>query len=126
MTDNNARIQSKRGSGYPFTYQEIEYIRAQYDSNVKASDVARVMCCNPSSIDRRYCEFRGTLKSRPKVAHACGDPYDLAPSSLCRHGSCMKTGTGKPPYCADHAPVQSKSRTVLPWVIPPERLRAGR
>lgn len=45
---------------------------------------------------------------------------------LCRHGVCREEGTGTPPFCNEHRPEPPTPSVILPWTIPPERLRAGR
>lgn len=64
-----------------------------------------------------------TLKiHRAKVLRPNKDPIVRSPwrseshGALCRHGSCMRSGTGKPPFCDDHKP---KAKVSL---LPPSEL----
>lgn len=52
-----------------------------------------------------------------------GSPQTM-PIGVCRYGSCMKPGKGKPPFCADHAPPEPNA-TVIPWKPRREDLMAG-
>jgi hypothetical protein len=46
------------------------------------------------------------------------------PIGVCRFGSCMKPGKGKPPLCPDHTPPEPDA-TIIPWKPRKEDLMAG-
>lgn len=46
------------------------------------------------------------------------------PIGVCRFGSCMKPGKGKPPLCPEHTPTPPDA-TSIPWKPRPEDLMAG-
>lgn len=121
-------MMNRRARGRQFSDDEIELFGDAYNRGDNARETAKALGCNQRSVEKWFARFRveGRLRATRAKQFACHDPYQLTVGPLCRYGDCQQLGTGSPPFCDYHRPKPKAAAIVLPWVVPPERLRAGR
>lgn len=114
----------KRGRGDFLTDKEEEDLHRLIRAGVKSVELAERfnICVRTVNVHKAKMEGRG----RYSRFNDKGRPAQFS-GPICRVGDCQETGTGRPPYCAEHRPepkAPGYSSFIAP--IPLSRLMGGK
>lgn len=112
------------------TDDELEYVRKAQVRHQTTQEVAASLHCQVRTIQKWFRRFRlyGSDAARASQVTLPRDDahFNVSRGPMCRHGSCQKIGSGKPPFCKEHQPKAAAPTVVLPWEITAQRKMAGR